>query len=231
MIGISGACRKLELTKLKLDDIKTEGNLYVIRLYQPKTKRPKFFTVGGEFTKFVRNYINLRPKNCTTDRLFLAMRNSKCINQIIGENTFAQYPKKIAKYLKLENPETYTGHSFWRSSATLVADSGANITTLKRLSDWKSAKVAEGYIEESVKNKAKIGKIIESAVNLSTSSTSVETSDEQETSQIVKRQKTENLINIESTFSSTAVTSSHNTPIFKFENCTVTINDYSCKKN
>lgn len=59
---------------------------------------------------------------------------------------------------------------FRRSAATLVADSGADITTIKRLGDWKSTTVAEGYIQESIQNKAKISKVIESAVALSSTS-------------------------------------------------------------
>ena len=33
-------------------------------------------------------------------------------------------PTEIAEFLKLPNPEQYTGHSFQRSSATLRADQG-----------------------------------------------------------------------------------------------------------
>lgn len=47
-----------------------------------------------------------------------------------------------------------------RSSATLLADTGVNLTTLKRHGGWKSDAVAEGYIEESVGNKVKISKRI-----------------------------------------------------------------------
>lgn len=53
-------------------------------------------------------------------------------------------PKEIAKFLQLEDPESYTGHSLRRSSATVVADSGAGIDLLKRLGDWKSIKSVEG---------------------------------------------------------------------------------------
>ncbi|KAJ8968746.1 hypothetical protein NQ317_004450 [Molorchus minor] len=48
---------------------------------------------------------------------------------------------------KLPNPEIYTGHSFRRSSATLLANSGEGLTDIKRLGGWKSTTVAEGYIE------------------------------------------------------------------------------------
>lgn len=65
-------------------------------------------------------------------------------------------PKAIATYLNLPNPEYYTGHCFRRSSATLLADTGANLITLKRQGGWKSDRVAESYIEESIENKSSI---------------------------------------------------------------------------
>ena len=74
-------------------------------------------------------------------------------------------PKTIAVWLGLENPELYTGHTFRRSSATLLANSGANITTLKRHGGWKSEQVAEGYIEDSIGNKRKISMRISNAIN------------------------------------------------------------------
>jgi integrase len=35
--------------------------------------------------------------------------------------------KEIANYLKLPEAENYTGHSFRRSSATILVDAGADI--------------------------------------------------------------------------------------------------------
>ncbi|KAJ8931929.1 hypothetical protein NQ314_015127 [Rhamnusium bicolor] len=59
----------------------------------------------------------------------------------------------VAKYLNLSNLEQYTGHSFRRSSASLLAGYGADILTLKRHGGWKSSTVAEGYIEDSIQSK------------------------------------------------------------------------------
>ena len=71
-----------------------------------------------------------------------------------------------------DNPELYTGHSFDRTSATLLADSRANITTLKP-HGWKSDSVAEGYIEESVANREKIGNLISTSINFDQSKESM----------------------------------------------------------
>lgn len=74
--------------------------------------------------------------------------------------------RDIAQYLNLPDANLYTGHAFRRTSATLLADSGADITTLKRHGGWRSSNVAEGYIENSVDNKLKIGKQIAKSINV-----------------------------------------------------------------
>lgn len=56
----------------------------------------------------------------------------KCTIQPVGINTFGTFPKKIAKLLNLDDDHLYTGHCFRRSLATMLADSGADIHTLKR---------------------------------------------------------------------------------------------------
>jgi hypothetical protein len=55
---------------------------------------------------------------------------------------------------------TYTGHCFRRTSATLFANAGGSKENLKRHGGWKSDSVAESCVEESVLNKTKIAKTI-----------------------------------------------------------------------
>ncbi|KAJ8914393.1 hypothetical protein NQ315_017483 [Exocentrus adspersus] len=69
------------------------------------------------------------------------------------EKTLGKIPQKVAEYLNLPNSTLYTGHCFRRTSASLLADSGASIDVLKRHGGWKSASVAEGYIENSINTK------------------------------------------------------------------------------
>ncbi|KAF2905537.1 hypothetical protein ILUMI_00641 [Ignelater luminosus] len=69
-------------------------------------------------------------------------------------------PKKIAKYLKLEHPERYTGHCFRRTSATLLANAGGDITLIKRHGGWKSSTVADKYVEDSIEGKKKVARMI-----------------------------------------------------------------------
>jgi len=81
--------------------------------------------------------IFLRPANVKSDRFFLNYKNGKCAKQVIGKNKIENMPKEIAKYLNLPDPQAYTGHSIRRTSATLLDDSGGDITTPKRHGGWK----------------------------------------------------------------------------------------------
>ena len=79
-----------------------------------------------------------------------------------------QIPKQIATWLSLPDPQFYTGHSFRRTSATLLVDGGGDLTDLKRHGGWKSATVAKGYINESLHHKQEIHKKITKSIALKT---------------------------------------------------------------
>lgn len=86
-------------------------------------------------------------------RFFMRYQGGKCLGQPVGKNTFASIPSKIAKFLGLPNAEAYTGHSFRRTSATLLANTGVDVLALKRHGGWKSDTIAEGYVADSLSNK------------------------------------------------------------------------------
>ena len=94
------------------------------------------------------------------------MSDGKCENRPIGINTIGSMPKKIAQFLGLPEPELYTGHSFRRTSATMLVDGGGDVTRLKRHTVHKSTAVAEGYINESLQNKIDTSHIITKAVKI-----------------------------------------------------------------
>lgn len=58
--------------------------------------------------------------------------------------------------MKLPEPERYTGHIFRRSRATLLADTGADITSIMRFGGWKSQAVAASYTGDSMGVERKI---------------------------------------------------------------------------
>lgn len=183
IFGLAGACRREELMKITTDDIEDNGNILIVTIPCTKTNKPRKFVVcdPGEdkpsYIDLYQKYKALRPKNCQHKRFFLYYKNGKCTSQNVGINTFGKMPCNIAGYLGLKNPELYTGHCFRRSSATLLANSGCNITNIKRHGGWKSTSVAESYVEESIENKRKIAENI-----LKTPSNAVVTSKMQESS-------------------------------------------------
>ncbi|KAJ8975416.1 hypothetical protein NQ317_012592 [Molorchus minor] len=91
---------------------------------------------------------------CRTDELVNLTVDD--IEDPVGKNTMGKIPSVVASYLKLPDVACYTGHCLRRSSATLLADAGVDITTIKRHAGWKSTTVAEGYVENSIENKTKI---------------------------------------------------------------------------
>ncbi|KAJ8968473.1 hypothetical protein NQ317_009228 [Molorchus minor] len=59
------------------------------------------------------------------------------IEDPVGKNTMGKIPSVVASYLKLPDVACYTGHCLRRSSATLLADAGVDITTIKRHAGWE----------------------------------------------------------------------------------------------
>ena len=176
IIGIGGACRKAELTFLRVGDVSDEDSHFVVKIPNTKTKVTREFVItegnieGQNFLDLIRKYIALRPRNVKHDRFFVKYTNGTCGVQPVGINTVGSLPKAIAQFLKLPNPALFTGHCFRRSSATLLADSGADILKLKQHGGWKSSTVAEGYVEHSIENKKRIATDILGESSSSTSS-------------------------------------------------------------
>lgn len=161
IIGLFGACRRDELCRMTMDDVKVLDDMLHIQIPDTKNKKPRTFTVvGKKYMNFFSEYISLRPSNISSRRLFVQYINGKCTSSHVGINTFGQMPRRVAEFLNLPDPHLYTGHCYRRSAATALADSGANLTLIKQHGGWKSSNVAEGYIESSIENKKKIASMI-----------------------------------------------------------------------
>lgn len=146
---------------LSMKEIIDSGDFVKITIPNTKTKICREFTLtrgnlGVNLLEIFRKYASLRKPNTPHERFFVGYNKGKCTTQPVGVNTIGGVPKKIAIYLELKDVDGYTGHCFRRSSATLLADSGASMSTIKRHGGWKSATVVEGYIEGSIANKRKI---------------------------------------------------------------------------
>jgi len=80
--------------------------------------------------------------------------------QVIGKNTIALYSVDIAKYHKKNDAKKYTSHSFRRTAATILAESGASLTALKAAGGWKSSTVAERYIDQTDLSRGNIARAL-----------------------------------------------------------------------
>ncbi|KAJ8914223.1 hypothetical protein NQ315_003586 [Exocentrus adspersus] len=154
IMGYFGGCRTQELLNMKIVDIEDRHSVIVVNVPESKTGALKKFTVvdDKEFSALplLRRYTYILAP-CRYRKIFLSFRPNRCISQPIGKNMFGKIPSKIAVYLGLPNPSSYTGHCLRCTSATALADAGASSrTNLKRHGGWKSSTVAEGYLEESI---------------------------------------------------------------------------------
>ena len=69
---------------------------------------------------------------------------------LLGKHFFYQLPRKIARFLEVPNADSFTGHSMRRTAATWLANEGFTTMEMQKFGQWKSATVAEGYVENSV---------------------------------------------------------------------------------
>lgn len=160
-----GACRKHELYMMKIQHLQYLGTAILVSIPDTKTKIERKFTITGEFCNTVKKYSDLRPTNATTSNFFLNYQKGRCTNQVVGINKLGNMPKQVATFLQLPNPELYTGHCFRRTSATMLVDAGADVTTLKRHGGWKSTEVAESYIDNSLNSRLNVASKIMTQFN------------------------------------------------------------------
>ncbi|XP_045479462.1 uncharacterized protein LOC123684303 isoform X2 [Harmonia axyridis] len=156
ILGIAGACRRDELYNMRIDDIEDHEKFVVVKIPNTENNIQRSFTVTNEldeeihYIDILRKYIALRPIHTKSKNLFLNYRNGRCSIQVVGRGTIGSWPARIAKYLGLEDSQVYTGHSFRRTSATLIANKGVDILSFKPHTGLKSSEVAGSYVEDSL---------------------------------------------------------------------------------
>lgn len=224
IMGYAGACRRDELTNMSINDLDLKDTIICVRVPKTKTHIPRMFVINEEnWISLIKKYIHLRPKSITTVRFFLTYRNGHCTSCPIGINTIGQVPKIVATFLKLANPEQYTGHCFRRSSASHLAERGGDLITIKQHGGWKSSTVAEGYIETSLKKKIEVAQMFTAASAPSQPSTS-------SSHFIVDEQTSEKEINLHRNTNYQHNELTQNVPgitINAKDSCTVNINIYN----
>nr|XP_034828518.1 uncharacterized protein LOC117985835 [Maniola hyperantus] len=122
IFGITGACGRRELADITTKDIEEYGEMFLVRITNKKKKTLRTFTIHGQFYKIVKKYEVLRTSRAKHDRFFQNYQKGKCTCQPIGVNKLGAMPREIATYLGLPDPESYTGHSFRKTSSILLTD-------------------------------------------------------------------------------------------------------------
>ncbi|MGH9701080.1 MAG: tyrosine-type recombinase/integrase [Candidatus Acidiferrales bacterium] len=180
IMGISGACRSDELYKMKLADVAIMENKVHVEIPTSKTYQSRAFVVNNEdWVMLIKEYVSLRL-DVPNENFFLQIRFGRITRQPFGHNSISQFPKKIAVFLGLRHCETFTGHCFRRTAATLLVNGGGDILQLKRLGGWKSSAVAEGYVDKSTDSQLKIATRISGEMpNSSTKNVTISTQDVQ----------------------------------------------------
>ena len=66
----------------------------------------------------------------------------------------------------MAEPDTYKGHSFRRTSTTILAGSGASMSVLMNTGGWKSSKVAMMYSDNSEAQKMEVNDRLKGRIDL-----------------------------------------------------------------
>lgn len=152
-----GACRREELMKIELSHVEDMQTALLVHIPDTKTKVKRQFVIGGNLYHICKKYMQLRPPNIqNVTRYFLNYQRGKCTKQPVGINKFGSLASQVAAFLKLSDWKSYTGHCFRRTSATILVDSGADNTVLKRQEEWRSTSVAEHSLNNAVQTPNKI---------------------------------------------------------------------------
>lgn len=147
---------------MKTTDVDFSEQRVSVIIPDTKTYTPRSFVITRpDWIEILRQYMKLRMEvELGSDRFMLQFRYGKLTKQPLGHNSISKYPQKIAQFLNLSNIETYTGHCFRRTAATLLASTGADVLQLKRLGGWKSSSVAEGYVDASLEGQVRIAELL-----------------------------------------------------------------------
>ncbi|KAL7306609.1 hypothetical protein TKK_0001293 [Trichogramma kaykai] len=111
--------------------------------------------------KMIYSYILISYRHYTSHLRYGVHIKRKLVEVEIADdikrkNTLSGIPKIIAQQLNLPDPDSYTGHCFRRSSATILSNTGANLNMVKKHGGWSSDTVAQGYLAFSIAERTEI---------------------------------------------------------------------------
>ena len=154
-----GGLRHTEMMEIKIELCEsTSEGVYVThsRAKQRSDKRiSKFLVPRTDMSRsadIVDEYIRVIKEKLGkfVGRLLWTGNAKTFVNLPMGRNTVSKVPSDMAERINLNNDNgEYTFHSFRRSAATAVADSGATSEQMRDFFGWSSTKMTSEYISTS----------------------------------------------------------------------------------
>lgn len=109
IFGLNGVHHSGKLVNVTIDNFKQYKDLILVTIPNPDSSTKLSFTLTGTHFNIVQRYAALRPAGAKDNRFFVHFRDGKCNLHNIGKNYFTRMARKIAKYLKLPEPDRYSG--------------------------------------------------------------------------------------------------------------------------
>jgi len=157
VVGIYGFLRLGELDSVNFSDFAFKEHAIEGKVYRKENqgaKKVSTFSITDSLSRSImETYWALftdEERGRRDGRLFRRLTSTmKTMNQVVGRNTLSSFSKEVAKWLRKSDWEKYTSHSFRRTAATFLVESGASMPVLKVAGGWKSDSAPQGYIAES----------------------------------------------------------------------------------
>ena len=155
LICYFGVARIADIDKLDWNEVVIRETDVIVTLHQAKSAVavaeaeiivPKMFDTIDVHALFVL-YKDVQIEK--TGQVWKQFQKGKWTRSVVGHNTLAKTPRKIAEFLKLPDPQLYTGHCLRRSAATAMGNNGATLNQLMHAGGWHSSTMARRYVETS----------------------------------------------------------------------------------
>ena len=172
LVAFMGGIRRTENYNLRWEDFEFHESKHEIFVRVQQTKgnlKGRSFAITDEvffdvLTKY-KNSIIQKSKHKKAEGFFYRLWNkpAKVWNSNRrGKNWFQKIPRKIALFLKKNDPSKFTHHSFRKTMATELAGAGASEPLCQASGGWKSSKSLSTYIIDTDHQKRKIAKMLDS---------------------------------------------------------------------
>ena len=192
VLAYFGGLRCAELVSLTLDDFEFNQVTGMWVTYKVSKQKGESisnkFNIPLQYCTYLQKYDEILDNaKLGNGRVFKTYRvrqdgSGYYVNQPMGKHVLAKVPMKMALYLQLSDPKDYTGHSFRRTAANVLAEGGASSSVMKKHFNWQSENTSMKYIENTQKSKIFVSSVM---LKDDTSNTNVEQD----------HQKAENVIN------------------------------------